>query len=71
MKSGARDHHNPLVTALKEAGFTVDGVVKQDKKTIITVSPAEQSAERAPKSEKETQPGSNKENEPDCISGKK
>jgi len=38
MKFGNIDHSKPVLTALKKAGFKVDEVVKQDKKTVITVS---------------------------------
>jgi hypothetical protein len=38
METGSLDRHAPLETALKRAGFTVEGVEQQDKKTVITVS---------------------------------
>ena len=40
MKNGFLDRHKPILTALKEAGFQVDEVVEQEKKTVITISPA-------------------------------
>ena len=39
MKNGFLDRHKPIVTALKEAGYQVDEVVEQEKKTVITISP--------------------------------
>jgi F0F1-type ATP synthase epsilon subunit len=41
MKMGDINHHKPMLTALKKAGFKVVEVVKQDKKTLITVSHGE------------------------------
>ena len=38
MKIGCLDRYKPILTALKKAGFKVDEVVEQDKKTVITVS---------------------------------
>ena len=38
---GNINHYKPMLTALKKAGFKVVEVVKQDKKTLITVSPGE------------------------------
>jgi hypothetical protein len=38
MKTGSRDRHAPLKTALDRAGFTVEGVKRQGNKTVITVS---------------------------------
>jgi hypothetical protein len=34
----SRDRYEPLETALNEAGFEVDEVQKQGKKTVITVT---------------------------------
>ena len=50
MKSGGRDRHKPLLAALQEAGLKVDEVVKQDKKTIITVSPRRSNARKKTRS---------------------
>ena len=44
MKTGFFNRHKPLLTALKRAGFKVDNAVEQNKKTVITVTPAKQSA---------------------------
>ena len=38
MKFDFTDRYRPMLTALKKAGLKVDEVVKQDKKTVITVS---------------------------------
>ena len=38
MENFSPDRYGPIKTALKELGFTVDFVEKQDQKTIITVS---------------------------------
>jgi len=38
MKSCDLKHYAPIKTALKEVGFKVDSIVKQGKKTVITVT---------------------------------
>jgi hypothetical protein len=38
METANLDRHTPLETALNRAGFTVEGIEQQDKKTVITVS---------------------------------
>lgn len=40
MKFGCIDRYKPMLAALKRAGFEVGEVIKQDRKTVITVSPA-------------------------------
>jgi len=37
MKICRLQHHTPIETALSEAGFKIDSVAKQRKKTVITV----------------------------------
>ena len=37
MKSYSQEHYESIEKALKEAGFKVDKIVKQRKKTVITV----------------------------------
>jgi hypothetical protein len=38
MEKGGLDRYAPLETALNEAGFTVEDLEKQGKRTVITVS---------------------------------
>jgi hypothetical protein len=45
MEMGSSDHYAPLETALNGAGFKVDEVEKQGKRTVITVSRYGQSDE--------------------------
>jgi hypothetical protein len=45
MKIRCKKRHEPILTALKEAGFKVDTVEQEEKKTVITVTPAEQNTE--------------------------
>jgi hypothetical protein len=45
MKIGDSDRYTPFETALKEAGFKIDEIEKQDKKTVITVSQCGQAGE--------------------------
>jgi hypothetical protein len=49
MKSDFRNRHKPLVTALKRAGYKVDDVAQQEKRTVITVTAPAQSAMDEPK----------------------
>jgi hypothetical protein len=44
MEKGSLDRYEPLKTALTEAGFKVDEVEKQGKRTVITVSRCGQGA---------------------------
>jgi len=37
MDNGGVSCKKPLITALKEAGFSIDNIRKQGKKTVITV----------------------------------
>jgi hypothetical protein len=41
-----------MLTALKKAGFKVENLEQQDKKTVITVTPVVQNAKDGPKSGK-------------------
>ena len=34
----SRDRHQPILTALKKAGFTIDDVEKRNRKTVIIIS---------------------------------
>ncbi|MCL1813499.1 MAG: hypothetical protein FWG29_08270 [Treponema sp.] len=56
MKNGFLDRHKPILTALKEAGFQVDGVVEQEKKTVITISPSTEYPKEVHGNGIETQP---------------
>ena len=38
MKSGFHGRRKPIVKALKKAGFKVNEVIKQEKKTVIIVT---------------------------------
>jgi hypothetical protein len=44
MKKGGADRHKPLLSALKKAGFKVENLEQQGKKTVITVTPVIQNA---------------------------
>ena len=52
MEFGFSGRHKPILKALKKAGFNVDEVVEQDKKTVITISSAGQNTNGEVKSEK-------------------
>ena len=56
MKNGFLDRHKSILTALKEAGFQVDEVVEQEKKTVITISPAAEYPKEVRESGIETPP---------------
>jgi predicted RNA-binding protein len=56
MKIEINDRHKPVVTALKKAGYQVDEITEQEKKTIITISPAKQSSIGRPKKKKTARP---------------
>jgi hypothetical protein len=47
MKTDNFDRYIPLETALKEAGFKVDEVEKQGKKTVVTVTRYVQNGENS------------------------
>ena len=40
MQKDEVDRHKPIIAALKKAGFKVENLEQQGKKTVITVSPA-------------------------------
>ena len=44
MKKEKTNRLKPVLAALKKAGFTVEEVAEQGKKTVITVAPADQNA---------------------------
>ena len=56
MKNGFLERHKSILTALKEAGFQVDKVVEQEKKTVITISPAAENSKGVRESRVKTPP---------------
>jgi hypothetical protein len=53
MESFGLDRYEPVKTALKELGLTVDFIEKQAQKTVITVSPCEKSDKSCVPAEKQ------------------
>ena len=54
MKIGGEKRHKPIITALKEAGYTVETLEQQGKKIVITVSQAKKTASKRKKKEDTT-----------------